>query len=485
MMQTFTLFIGFLLWAVSSTNHLVLGLELDAHLSAIWERNSEVIHDIAQKRACKDGRVPILTGLTSDEEGVTSYRLECEHSLEEAKRDGGALERRQTQTLCTSTCNRTCYHPADYNPDPKDCSKITESLRSGGGTFDVSVGGIQVSQYNTCIYTFTNQAHTTLNFCNSAWASIGDGIAWTCGRWLDDPAKGGICSATPFYVEAVRTPNMPGPSYTISFSTQAITRLDSVTSATPASSTSTSQSSSGTVSSISTTSASGTSSIPGPMTYLNVSGVVIQTISEDASMTLGQPDGNNVQGNSAQINVGGSPSNKQPDTAAAIGGAVGGVAFLALLIAVVLLYRRRRRQRAIVNDNSSAAFMTPMEHQQPWSIPASVTSSEKRQRNHSPPRFEPSFISPQTTGTPIDHSIPMDHSDFSSSVASQGPAYAYPAPHPRSTQALIAAAAPPNMSREQIDLLANNFISLVTGRRPQDAMTEDGDGSELPPYQRG
>lgn len=196
------------------------------------------------------------------------------------------------------------------------------------------------------------------------------------------------------------------------------------------------------------------------LSALNVSGVVIQTISEDASMTLGQPDGNNVQGNSAQTNVGGSPSNKQPDTAAAIGGAVGGVAFLALLIAVVLLYRRRRRQRAIVNDNSSAAFMTP-------------------------PRFEPSFISPQTTGTPIDHSIPMDHSDFSSSVASQGPDYAYPAPHPRSTQALIAAAAPPNMSREQIDLLANNFISLVTGRRPQDAMTEDGDGSELPPYQRG
>jgi hypothetical protein len=38
------------------------------------------------------------------------------------------------------------------------------------------------------------------------------------------------------------------------------------------------------------------------------------------------------------------------------------------------------------------------------------------------------------------------------------------------------------MSREQIDLLAANFVSLVRGRPLREAETDDGDMPELPPY---
>ncbi|KAG8829020.1 hypothetical protein FRC17_007196 [Serendipita sp. 399] len=58
--------------------------------------------------------------------------------------------------------------------------------------------------------------------------------------------------------------------------------------------------------------------------------------------------------------------------------------------------------------------------------------------------------------------------------------------HPRSTEALIAAAAPPNMSRDQIDQLTANFVSLVRGRHPQyedESHEDDESGQEPPPYQ--
>lgn len=111
-MWTHTLLLGIFLAAARLQNHLAFGLELDGHLSAIWERNSVFIHEIARKRACKDGRIPILTDMRSEDEIIT-YRLECEHILED---DTGVLDRRQTQTLCTSSCNRQCYHPVSITP---------------------------------------------------------------------------------------------------------------------------------------------------------------------------------------------------------------------------------------------------------------------------------------------------------------------------------------------------------------------------------
>ncbi|KAG8804873.1 hypothetical protein FRC17_005879 [Serendipita sp. 399] len=58
--------------------------------------------------------------------------------------------------------------------------------------------------------------------------------------------------------------------------------------------------------------------------------------------------------------------------------------------------------------------------------------------------------------------------------------------HPRSTEALIAAAAPRNMSREQINELAANLVSLIRGRDPRNEGTDYEDDESLqepPPYQ--
>ena len=278
---------------------------------------------------------------------------------------------------------------------------------------------------------------------------------------------------------------MPGPSYTISFSTAGVTRFDTTTPA-GSTSTSTSQSSSSSPSASASASVSGLSnsstisgstSLPGPLTALNASGVVMQTLTDNPTLSLGQSDANPTGGNSTGSADTSDSSTKRSDTAAAVGGAIGGLAFLALLIAAFLLYKRRQRQKALAADDHSTAFISPVENPKPWSIPIGIAYRSEKAPRQEPPEFA------NRSEISDDVPTPIDHSDIISSVGSSlSPDHSYPAPHPRSTQALIAAAAPPNMSREQIDLLASNFISLVAGRRPQEDGTEYGDGSELPPY---
>jgi len=63
-----------------------------------------MIHEIARKQPCSDGRLPILTGIKADGELYT-YDLQCEDT-----RDGG-FDRRDTVEMCTTTCTEVCYHP--------------------------------------------------------------------------------------------------------------------------------------------------------------------------------------------------------------------------------------------------------------------------------------------------------------------------------------------------------------------------------------
>ena len=178
---------------------------------------------------------------------------------------------------------------------------------------------------------------------------------------------------------------------------------------------------------------------------------------------------------SAGASVGPAPP-KQADLSVAIGASIGGIACLALVVAGVLLYRRIKRQEERANQHA-AYPISPMNQLYPgnaW-LPASVFHRPKKTRRpRSPIPATPSINSHAGNG------LLQDNSDVTSSVASHAPDYSYPQPHPRSTEALIAAAAPPDMSREQIDILAANFVSLVRGRDPQ----EDGDAPELPPYHR-
>ncbi|CAG8587241.1 10175_t:CDS:2, partial [Acaulospora colombiana] len=356
--------------------------------------------------------------------------------------------------------------------------------------WDVAVGETKVVQWETCIYTFTNQAHNILNFCDTAWAQIGDGIAWTCGRWLDDPAKGGICTRTEFYVEAVRTPNMPGPSYTLVHSTDSAVNLNtgsqtSTTSGRTTSSTTTSSS----VFTDSTTTA--TQSLPS----LNLSTVSIETLSDIPTISIAQ--GNSTGNLSPDIgDQTNDQSAKKPETAAIIGGVVGGIAFLALIVAFVLLYRRlKRREKAYQMQHGSSAFLPPpmgrnsRSTDPAWSISSQMYPMEKRRP---PPDSDnnsvyqipdtpsqsvtPAGVTPEGSATNPRSSSDYMTSNIPDTVAQNTPSPSAQ-PHPRSTHALIAAAAPPNMSQQQIDQLAANFVSLVRGRQADyEEDLDDDDG---------
>ncbi|PVG02060.1 hypothetical protein CPB86DRAFT_805099 [Serendipita vermifera] len=470
------------------------GFELDAHTNRIWQSNRDVIDEIAYNRPCRDGRSPILTNIQS-ESGLTTYSLQCEDVAFRNASMNGQFEKRQTTTLCSASCNRVCYHPADYNPDPKDCSQITSTLNSRNSRWNVAVGETKVVQWETCIYTFTNQAHNTLNFCDTAWAQIGDGIAWTCGRWLDDPAKGGICTRTEFYVEAVRTPNMPGPSYTLVHSTDTVDNLNTGSTQTTSTSTrTTSSSSSSTISTDSTSTA--TLSLPS----VNLSTVSIETLSNIPTISIPQL---NSTGTDLSPNVGDQTddhSAKKPEPAVIIGSVVGSLAFLALIIAFILLYQRlKRREKAYQMQHGSSAFLPPpmgrnSQSTEPgWSTSSEMYPMEKRRPPlesvnssvYQIPDTPPQTVTPAAVSREDSATQPRSSSEYTTSntpdTIAQNSASPIAPPHPRSTQALIAAAAPPDMSQQQIEQLAANFVSLVRGRQTEYEDLDD-DVRQPPPY---
>jgi hypothetical protein len=205
----------------------------------------------------------------------------------------------------------------------------------------------------------------------------------------------------------------------------------------------------------------------------------MQTLAGAPSVTFadGQLSGGaSTIGDSAQPSVGPSSSSNKVDTAAAVGGTIAGVAFLVLVVAGIVLYRRMERRDGLADQHVNA-LVSPMNQVDPdsaWPRARVYHIPEKRPREGSSVPATSSIVSHVETGTPL------NNADANASVVSHGTENVYPRPHPRSTEALIAAAAPPNMSREQIDLLAANFVSLVRGRHPREDQTDDGDVSELP-----
>lgn len=487
----------------------VSALTLDTRTSRLWEENSGMIHEIAQQRLCRDGTSPKLERIELDGE-LTTYKLQCEESSwRNASMDVGELYKRQSTALCTTSCSQNCYHPADYNPDPKDCGNITSILRSRNSNWDVSVGGTNVVQWRTCIYTFSNQAHNTINFCDSAWASIGDSIAWTCGRWLSDPAKGGICSNSNFFVTAVRTPNMPGPSYTVSFSTAGYTELNP-SSEPPSSSSSSVSSSSQSSGSILSTGGTSGNTVSG-LSTISQSTVSYETLNDlpggvvGASTTAHEGSSSPTSG-SAQSN-----DTKKTDTPAIIGGTIAAIAAIALLLAVFFIIRRAKRYREIRSQrgqsyppSSDITFSRPTSYganPDPFRIPnGSVVKmgigahGEKAMMSRDFGSTSTSYATSQRTlstrreqRSPRSDVLQLTERD-PPGPHHQSPEDTLPPPAP-TVEALIAAAAPLEMSRQQIDLLAANFVSLVRGRQPlgEEPQEDEEDGSEArqpPPYQQ-
>ncbi|KAG8847170.1 hypothetical protein FRB91_012053, partial [Serendipita sp. 411] len=344
-------------------------------------------------------------------------------------------------------------------------------------------------------------------FCNSAWASIGDGIAWTCGRWLDDPAKGGICTTNSFYVRAVRTPDMPGPSYTIVQSTDTIVDLSPST-ASNSLSTSSPASASGSSSSTSTVSGSqpsGSSSTGSAhSTIVSVIGSSTITFQDIPDLPSGSSDDpQNNTGNDASIAESSTSGiHTKSNTAVIVGATIGAIAVVALIIGVVFVLRRQKQQRARMEQTQRySSYFPPADPTgapRPWSIPSEGTViDEKRALQSTAIRQTSDYGHGRngSTSAPFSESTMTSTNDTPYSQDQQHtqpgqqpqPPYtpgAMAQLHPRSTEALIAAAAPANMSRDQIHQLTANFVSLVRGRNPQDEVDyEEESVREPPPYQ--
>jgi hypothetical protein len=286
---------------------------------------------------------------------------------------------------------------------------------------------------------------------------------------------------------------MPGPSYTLVHSTDSVSDLNTASSQTSSTTVRTPLSvSSSTTATASTTT---THSLPS----LNLSTVSIETLTNIPTISIAQTDTN---GTILSPDIGDQTDDqnaKKPDTAAIIGGSVGGLAFIALIAAFILLYRRlKNREKQYQMQHGSSAFLPPItgrdghSPEPAWSMSSHAYPLEKRR-----PPFESANSSvyqipdtPHQSVTPAEvtpegsATNPRTSSDYVSNTPdtpTPNPAAVTAQAHPRSTHALIAAAAPPDMSQEQINRLAENFVSLVRGRQAEyDDLDEDA--RNPPPY---
>ncbi|CAG7847499.1 SubName: Full=Uncharacterized protein {ECO:0000313/EMBL:CCA72304.1} [Serendipita indica DSM 11827] len=318
----------------------VSALTLDTRTSRLWEENSGMIHEIAQQRLCRDGTSPKLERIELDGE-LTTYKLQCEESSwRNASMDVGELYKRQSTALCTTSCSQNCYHPADYNPDPKDCGNITSILRSRNSNWDVSVGGTNVVQWKRVSTRFPIKHVIPLTFV----IQHGLRLAIPLRGPVDDgyqTQQRAESAATPTFLLPVRTPNMPGPSYTVSFSTAGYTELNP-SSEPPSSSSSSVSSSSQSSGSILSTGGTSGNTVSG-LSTISQSTVSYETLNDlpggvvGASTTAHEGSSSPTSG-SAQSN-----DTKKTDTPAIIGGTIAAIAAIALLLAVFFIIRRAKR----------------------------------------------------------------------------------------------------------------------------------------------
>lgn len=341
---------------------------------------------------------------------------------------------------------------------------------------------------------------------------------------------------------------MPGPSYTISFSTVSTDNFGGEAPAGASSTDSASGSSSNAASPTTTnsTGANGATTTIGPGLF-TLTNVWSQTL-PGAPTNDGQNDPG--QGQVANMNDGDGGDPHKPAMAVIIGATIGGIAALVLLVAVVIMCRRlnrREKNRVLIPDAASASGYGSSSLYHGDGIPIGALSSwrsttdgdgptragaatgagglyprEKGGRmnaaiggvgynSDTTPEMSPGqqhrilssedILESQTTSSAVSlNQPPMQIQDFTQYSASQPlqthtqftqtqnyqqnllqvpqSSQSQSQHHPRSMEALIAAAAPPNMSQEQLDILAANFVSLVRGRGPQ-GHSEDEEDDEF------
>ncbi|CAG7847500.1 SubName: Full=Uncharacterized protein {ECO:0000313/EMBL:CCA72303.1} [Serendipita indica DSM 11827] len=412
---------------------------------------------------CIDGSRPKLMNVQLDG-GLKTYELRCDDaSWTNTSIDSRGLDKRQAAAMCGTACNSHCYFPADYNPEPGDCARIAENLRTRQSSWNVPIGGTNVVEFNTCIFTFTNQGRSAMSYCDADWSVIGNSLATTCVSWGANPAKGGICTNSNFYIKAIRTENMPMlPSSGAPPSSLASTSPPS--SSSPSSSPLSSSQPSGSTTNTRTTTDTGISRSTA-VSYETPGGFSDGLVETNSLVPSG----------SISASTGSSQSHRPRniDIAAIVGGTIGGVAGVAFLLGVFFIFRRVRSYEEL---QSLQVDSYPVSHSRP-----TFTNSDATIPTSDAPMVEIDSASRGSALMPCEFgSTPSQQKPVKTAL----PGVEVPAP---TVEALIAAAALPGMSREQIDLFAANFVSLVRGRQVLDEEPEDEVASEIrqpPPYQQ-
>ena len=208
-----------------------------------------------------------------------------------------------------------------------------------------------------------------------------------------------------------------------------------------------------------------------------------------------------------------SPDARKMDTAAIIGGTVGGIAAVAFLLTAFFMVRRAKHYKEIqsgrVDQYASSTHVTSSKPTSTSSKPdplmtpvssalidaqddkiilsygfiSTLAAHTASQGPLSVRREQPATPAAQRvlTGSVTINPLVTEHHSLEDSPPQDA------AVSPPTVEALIAAAAPPEMSQEQINLLAANFMSLMRGDQPRGDRNQGDEGAneirQPPPYQ--
>ncbi|CCA71281.1 hypothetical protein PIIN_05220 [Serendipita indica DSM 11827] len=256
-----------------------------------------------------------------------------------------SLEKRQT-SVCSTDCTRAarCYGGTG-TPLTSDCQALSSYLQ--GRNIQTAVNGKQSVSVtsNTCLFRFTNNAASSVTWCDSSWASQSNALISTCLP----QTPGGYCDITQFKLDVCLNPAAPAytppPTYPASSPPeQSSTANNNVASTQQSSAAGASSSSSGSSStqSSSTLLSSSTGHSPTPTSSQSSSHEVPQGLSGGASIASANAETPN---NNNDENTNGGVQRKGPGPAVIVGGVMGGIALLGLVGALLYWCRKMQQRR--------------------------------------------------------------------------------------------------------------------------------------------
>jgi len=120
----------------------------------------------------------------------------------------GVVERDTTECtdpdicVCGSTCNSvSCHSSPAGTVQSSDCARLANAIHATlSGTFFLSPGRSKTANSGSCMYVFTNEGHTELEYCWDDFANIGRSASEHC------PRRQALCQFRGSAVRAIFSP---------------------------------------------------------------------------------------------------------------------------------------------------------------------------------------------------------------------------------------------------------------------------------------